>query len=473
MTETVDDQIKIAIGEILREADATSKLIIGAYNHSAVHATNVKALSSSKFKAEQLESCLKFLGLKTRDEENSLIFTNKATLADRIITKIEATFPSTCQDCGEGYRVSIIDQQTSPRLQCFLCLQLSHDCDQMKEFIESLEQLPTKPMGNAWICSGCYKKNSPLLSNNPRKRHGSISPENATPNSSPALPRQVASPALPRVLSEETTENSPAASNQSEMETDTRNICQRYINNQCPHGLNGNKVVNGATCSDLHPRRCYRYCRFGTKRKGGCQKGESCTRFHPKLCKNSIRSLSCYNENCKFVHLKSTKRQRNSGEPDNPRSRGQSQDPSQRSRDQNPRPIIQNQGDWARRDDRPNLPRVRYDSTASHQSRPITPALGGYANNSSEVSFLVRMIQSMKSDFQKDLAQLRDSISVQTQAPRWNAPVHASCPPPNSGLLPQHQAPVFIQDTQVPCYQPSLAHQPNPLWAQNVPLFSS
>ena len=71
MTETIYDQIKIAIGEILREADATSKLIIGAYNHSAVHATNVKALSLSKFKAEQLESCLKFIGLNTREEENS------------------------------------------------------------------------------------------------------------------------------------------------------------------------------------------------------------------------------------------------------------------------------------------------------------------------------------------------------------------------------------------------------------------
>ena len=64
------------------------------------------------------------------------------------------------------------------------------------------------------------------------------------------------------------------------METDTRNICQRYINNQCPHGLNDNKVVNGTTCSDLHPRRCYRYSRFGTKRKG---RMSEC----PKLCRNS------------------------------------------------------------------------------------------------------------------------------------------------------------------------------------------
>ena len=101
-TDTSDDNTKLAIGELLREADPISKLVIGSYNHVSHHAVNVKSLASAKFKTEQLETCANFLGLKTRDESNQLIFTNKPTLADRIITKIESFFPSKCQDCGEG-----------------------------------------------------------------------------------------------------------------------------------------------------------------------------------------------------------------------------------------------------------------------------------------------------------------------------------------------------------------------------------
>ena len=112
-TDTSDDNTKLAIGELLREADPISKLVIGSYNHVSHHAVNVKSLASAKFKTEQLETCANFLGLKTRDESNQLIFTNKPTLADRIITKIESFFPSKCQDCGEGYRVKYSELQSS------------------------------------------------------------------------------------------------------------------------------------------------------------------------------------------------------------------------------------------------------------------------------------------------------------------------------------------------------------------------
>ena len=486
MSDTADDEIKIAIGDILKEADPVSKLIIGAYKHSAPHTTNVKVLSGSKFKSEQLESCAKFLGLKTRDEQDALIFTNKQTFADRIITKIEATFPSTCQDCGEEYRVKFGDQESAPRLLCFLCFQPSHNCDKVNTFIESMEQIPDKSIGNAWICSGCWKRNNPLLSNNPRKRSDSVVSMNGTPITSPAPSRNgqgnipaITSPAINRILSEELGGDSPSnltietvrRVSEADDNVQPQPICQRYVNNKCPHGLNGNKLINGETCPDRHPKRCLRYSRFGTKRQGGCDKGERCKYFHPKLCRNSTRSSSCYNENCQFVHLKGTKRQRD------PAHNGHSQPLYQPRRatgdnsDRNPRPIIHNQENGTHRNnwDRSTSQRVRYDSTTSHQSRPITPSLGGYANSSSDVSFLVRMIQNMKSDFQKDISLLRDSISLQTQT-RWNPPV---VQPFNMGQPPQQPAPLNIQENQIPCYQPPLTHPTNPLWAQNIHQFSS
>ena len=44
-------------------------------------------------------------------------------------------------------------------------------------------------------------------------------------------------------------------------------IYQHYASNQCPHGMNGNKLGNGLTCPHLHTRRCPRFCKFGTKRR--------------------------------------------------------------------------------------------------------------------------------------------------------------------------------------------------------------
>ena len=469
-SEISDDNIKLAVGELLREADPISKFVIGSYNHASQHSVNVKSLSGAKFKTEQLETCANFLDLKTRDESNQLIFTNKPTLADRIIMKIESFFPSTCQDCGDGYRVKYSERQSSPRLQCFLCLQPSHDCDKVKARIEALEQVPAQipPMlvGNVWICSSCFEKNNPLLSNNPRKRSGSLTSvtfDNITPSSSPALSRLGLNNQSPAPgISDDIPQDSPAPSFETVRrvsETDEQassSICELYENNRCPHGMNGNQVVNGVTCPHFHPRRCRKFCRFGTKSRIGCQEGENCSFFHPKLCRNSVRTLTCFNENCKFVHLKSTKRQRDHREPENdPRTRSRSRDNNGQSQE---RPPAVNR---RQANDESFIPqRARINSTASHPTRPITPSLGNYTSTSSEVSFLVRMIQDMKNEFQKDLNHLRESIAP--QPPRWNLPAPQ----------PIHHLPRYPTQQPHPQQHPFL-NQPNPLWTQPTPLFSS
>ena len=150
MSDTTADNIKAAIGEILRVADPTSELVVSAYSHVARHSNNVKALSSSKFKSEQLELCAIFLRLQTRDENNQAIYTNKATLADRIVTKIESYFPSTCHECSEEYRVKHSDEQ-SQRLQCFLCVQPSHDCEAITQDTQASEPSSNSPKGRVWL----------------------------------------------------------------------------------------------------------------------------------------------------------------------------------------------------------------------------------------------------------------------------------------------------------------------------------
>ena len=224
--------------------------------------------------------------------------------------------------------------------------------------------------------------------------------------------------------------------------------------------MNGNRLVNGERCKDNHPRRCYSFCNFGTKQIIGCQKGNSCPEFHPKLCRNSLRSSACYNDNCKFVHLKSTKRERN--ESETPDHRHQSH-----QREHQPLKGRENL-----RRSRPTAPaqqhqhQTRFDSSMSQQLRTEVPPTQ-YQNNSSDMYFLVRMIQDMNSDFQKDLTQLKESVYQQNI--RWNPPPDPPTAPPLTHHLAQTNN---YLELQIP-YIPPQQGQTMPLWSRNIPQFFS
>ena len=40
----------------------------------------------------------------------------------------------------------------------------------------------------------------------------------------------------------------------------------------------------------------------------GCNKGSDCEFFHPQLCNRSVKHHVCYNVNCRYFHVKGTKR---------------------------------------------------------------------------------------------------------------------------------------------------------------------
>ena len=154
--------------------------------------------------------------------------------------------------------------------------------------------------------------------------------------------------------------------------------------------------------------------------------------------------------------LRSTKRHRDRGEPET----GQANRPRHRENNgrsqERPPPSVHFQGNGQR----PLPQRTRSTSSASQQNRTTTPSLGGYTNSSSEVSFLVRMIQDMKSDFQKDLNHLRESMLPQQT--RWNPQAlqpshHQPAPPTQQGVHIQPQHHMLNQ----------------PLWNHPTPLFSS
>ena len=121
-----------------------------------------------------------------------------------------------------------------------------------------------------------------------------------------------------------TTEPNPLVNSELQSELSIRvrsltkvNICQKYKSGKCPHGVRGNKLVNGSKCEKEHPKRCFKYCRYGDKHRHGCKEESSCEYFHPSLCKFSVQKRICTNKDCTFVHLKGTRR--NESNPDQTR----------------------------------------------------------------------------------------------------------------------------------------------------------
>ena len=97
-------------------------------------------------------------------------------------------------------------------------------------------------------------------------------------------------------------------------------VCQDFIMKRCQYGASG-KV--GGTCRHAHPRICRKFLKFGNQ-ANGCNMGQGCTFYHPKLCWEFNKKKTCRRNECRFYHnsLKALpQRRRNLGtrfEPERP-----------------------------------------------------------------------------------------------------------------------------------------------------------
>ena len=82
-------------------------------------------------------------------------------------------------------------------------------------------------------------------------------------------------------------------------------ICKHYRAGRCKHGVSGKK---DGSCKFSHPKPCNKFLKNGNNRRSGCTRGENCNFFHPQICHSSMRERECLRENCKFMHLRGTKR---------------------------------------------------------------------------------------------------------------------------------------------------------------------
>ena len=454
---------EIALGEIINGVtEPMSKLIVGAYKHNESYSKNMAKINCSTFSYNDLEKCAVALNIKQHDPTNSgvKLFSNKKTVADRIILKIESHFDEMCDECNETYRNKFGDVQAS--LHCFLCLQGSHNCEALAAKLEGYNTfVANKPVGFIWLCRGCRVKND--LNDTNKKKAVQFQTSSGTPTTSEPTANEDVTEDAQNDANEETEDrpsprrNDLSSSNEPSTSNSKERICPLYAKNQCPHGASGKVKVDGESCPNPHPRKCLKFCRYGNKRGRGCQKGRSCSQYHPILCKFSVRNGECKKRECTFTHMRHTKRppvhrdieDRHNQDQDGRRHNEESR-PSFNYNDRDFPPLqprrrresnvsaASSQSDWFR---------TPFPATGSRLPKMAPPPVSNRAttnNGKLGVDFLVKLIENMKSSFEKEISEIRERLPPLERFPHPSENLPQQCQQP----YPIPQIPVYPWNPQ-------------------------
>ena len=307
-----DRQVQVVIGGLLHRACPLTKSILQQFDPSATRKSNASHLSSGKIKLEALEPCAEFLNITLADSDSNKIYT-KATLAQRIVSAVFALLPSNCSHCKEDYCVEF-EGSDPPVLTCYKCFQGSHNCETLKETYAPLAKLQL-PTGLVWLCKGCTEELNPIVPRRSKSRHNSVSFQNDSKTDQSDNTNSSSSNL--HINEEELLQKLGKIAKEKDKKAD---ICDKYRVGKCPHGNKGTRLVDDKPCAKSHPRKCFKYLRFGSKGAKSCKKGRDCQYFHPKLCSSSLKDKTCFNRECSFPHLKGTQRY-----PDKQRKRADSQ----------------------------------------------------------------------------------------------------------------------------------------------------
>ena len=245
----------------------------------------------------------------------------KPDMTNWIISRIENFLPQVCSTCQDEYCVEFGHR---PALECFLCHQGIHD-ECYKKQIGDREALP-KIIGLHWLCGYCEPRatteddpvdHPPAARRSKDRSVTSLSENTMTRTDSTTLEKKLSQDQVPEDsnpsskvqilnLNDDAPTNTPSASTDIREQTVPHKempICIHYKRGKCRHGL------AGTDCKYRHPKQCRKYMAHGDKdKKRGCTLGNKCENFHPRLCKNSIERRECLVPDCRFIHLKGTRR---------------------------------------------------------------------------------------------------------------------------------------------------------------------
>ena len=472
--ENMDDKINLVIGNLLANADETSKKVLSAFDPSKDISANSGVLGGPRFTADNLETCAKYLRIELRDDKECKLFSNKPSIAKRIILEIMSFYPAICKECGEEYSIEFATANP-PAVRCFLCFQGSHNCQL------NLEKMPKEalPAGSIWYCKSCFDQNIPFKPKKSKSRLDSKSGGSkttsgaSTPKSDNVhhvhVNRSILSDKLNNIKKQDESKELTADENREKTPINEADICKKFKIGKCPHGVSGNTLHSGVKCDKLHPKRCKKFMSNGKNGQHGCNKGKQCPLYHVKHCPSSVRDRTCFSPDCTLVHLARTHRR--------PQQDNQTPNPSNNSNRSGFRPNqhdrgsvnFQPQSSYRRPNPEQANHRPRFDSQST---RPTSTT--NTASNQQRADFLELrdLLTTFKDSFQKELLDLKSQLDLQDktlitvlsaanqkmsqQVCHPPYPHHFIPPPvpvlpqPNYHHLPQNQLPHLWQQSRVP-----------------------
>ena len=264
-------------------------------------------------------------------------------LISLVVSRINTLLPKTCQQCSESYSSSLTDE---PLLCCEACGQGAHtSCilntlqipDEERDAITPADVLlkinPLSLPQLQYICHDCTTKYLPDKSEGLKKslknkqgRTDSVSvlPDDHIPPSQ--LHNNADDPDLNNHDNHEDDDdedddtgaddadarmtddhaNTDHALNSGTQHhhgnTPVQQVCRFYEKGTCRYG------IAGRGCSRQHPKACKKLLQHGDRGPRGCSAGSRCDKFHPLMCRSSLRKRECFNQECKLVHTVGTKR---------------------------------------------------------------------------------------------------------------------------------------------------------------------
>ena len=335
-----DPEVKNAIAALCVDAPSTKvRDIIRLYSSNNTYEKQKSLFNSRCNKGDMVET-LQFLG----DPCTSWKDVKKMDCAHKLHYRLQNLMPEECGVCNETY---IVGKDDPSLLACSVCGQeVHHKCYKPLAVLDNngltvMEALKMIP-GFHHLCPSCedaiipderlierralqpphlsrsqdhnvhkddkQHQQSPLQQPSPLQQEQEQKQQHHQPPVLKKQPPPQEPPKPPHHATSPTDDSSPHADethHDDDRESCQKNqTCRHYKNNTCRFG------ISGKGCSFVHPKRCSKLMNHGTRAGKGCNKGNKCEDFHPKMCPLSISKSECFDQYCTLCHVKGTRRNR-------------------------------------------------------------------------------------------------------------------------------------------------------------------
>ena len=354
MLETYNDQFT---------ESSWAHYIISRVDSSKDRDHNIAIVLDTKIKRDPLKAVIKFLKTFTEhypEAVEQLVFDksspNKDEMINKIINFVELSKPHFCKKCETEYspytKENVVRLDAGQLVKCYLCSLPAHGTCIKDDIINS-------DLGIVYLCQICYEnkggdvstsvkedKTPPDTTHKTVTEPSSSSDDSSTTNQSEneaskkkkKLSKKKSSSKSRHIAPDDSRQqddqrshhrefNYPPPhdsrqrqpqhrgrrhsddSDSSEISDDSsrknQRMCSYFKRGICRHGISGK---SGGTCSFIHRKVCRAYQLYGSDKRMGCQKKENCEYWHPPMCYKSLNERRCFDDKCRFWHLKGTLR---------------------------------------------------------------------------------------------------------------------------------------------------------------------